>query len=272
MSVLESTDVRIFEATKSNGYKVWARIRRANRRELEAADMENSRIFNQSLIHGLPPRARLLRILREQELWTTANDENIASLRATVAKSETAISDLDIKLGALVKASKEPGATPPTDADLKVISDLNDQKAAINESRIVTYKELRQLRVEIDAMLGHTADAKAEDAQRNCLLACVSELVDVRDGVVTKVKGRIWDSIELMLEETDSDLLQRVMYEYMTFVNEMPSEWENDKAVTKPQDEPAPQIEPEPQTAPTAAGGDAVGAPGVLTADATVTA
>jgi len=121
------------------------------------------------------------------------------------------------------------------------------QLAAANAERdkaIAEYEkafaELRPLRDDIEQMLGHTADAKAENAQRNFLICCVTEYVTVKQDAAAKsaqienVLDRVFDGVEAMLACTDLDLLQRIIYEYITFNAGMPSEYQTGGADQPP--------------------------------------
>ena len=227
MSVIEQGDARIFTVTKDNGTAVTVRLRKPNRRELEAGDFEQSRVFNQSLQNQLPTRNRLLRKLMEGGLWTQADNERLNTLRQAVAKTDMENIALITKINEIAKDAegkdKEPGAL--TADETQQLAALRGEHEVKTTERVALFSELRQLRMEIDEMLGHTADAKAEEANRNFILACISEIVEVKDGKVAKVVKRVWDSIEQMLGETDTNLMQRVVYEYMTFISGLPSEW-----------------------------------------------
>lgn len=239
--ILETTTERVFEVTKDNGQTVKVRVRKPNRRELETADFEQSRVFNQALQSQLPTRHRLLRKLREGGLWTSSEDERLETLRTQVARSDTQSAELTAKIDSLAKDAegkdKEPGQL--TADESQTLAGWQSQRDILNEQRVILFTELRDLRIEIDQMLGHTADAKSEEANRNCILACISEIVEtgeVADATgnkvikVTKVVSRVWATIEAMLSEVDVNLWQRIVYEYMTFSGGLPSEWDETKA------------------------------------------
>lgn len=234
MSATEQGDARIFTVTKDNGTAVTVRLRKPNRRELEAGDFEQSRVFNQALQNQLPTRNRLLRKLMEGGLWTQADSDRLNTLRQSVAKTDLENVTLLTRINALAKDTegkdKEPAAL--TADETQQLATLRTEHETKTIERVALFTELRQLRMEIDEMLGHTADAKAEEANRNFILACISEVVEATDGKVTKVVKRVWDSIEQMLAETDTNLMQRVVYEYMTFISGLPSEWGDDEPET----------------------------------------
>jgi len=248
--ILETTTERIFEVTKDNGQTIKVRVRKPNRSELETADFEQARVFNQALTHQLPTRYRLIRKLREGGLWTNTDDEKIETLRVQVAKLDSQNVELTAKITALELGAdgkvKEPGAFTADESQALVA--LRTEQETLTAQRIISFGELRDLRVEIDQMLGHTADVKSEEANRNCIMACVSEVVETGEVAgangakitkVSKVVSRVWTTIEAMLSETDINLWQRIVYEYMTFNSGLPSEWNEGKreVETAPKDE-----------------------------------
>lgn len=218
MKIIDTPESRVFECKLDSGQFVALRVQRANRRELEAADLEQSRVFNQALLAGLPPRMRLLRKLREQALWTSEDDTNLNRLREQVAR-------LDVRLAELAEEIKK--------AEGEARDPLEKEKDAAIKDRAVVNRQLTQLRQEIDGMLGHTADAKAEDSHRNFLLACVAEKVQILPDQSIKVVARVWESLDALMAETDTNLLQRTIYEYMMFAAGLPSEWDKDLAATQ---------------------------------------
>ena len=223
--ILDTPEFRIFELTKDNGQKVTVRVRKPSRRELEAADMELSAVFNRCLTHAIPPRVRMLSTLREQGLWTTQDSERIDSLRQAIAKANTDIETVNGNIAAINK-DRDPETLSQDEKDKLVAFTI--QLEALTETKAKAFDDFRRLRTEIAAMLGHTADAKAEEAQRHCLIACVAEYVTMAGKEVLKVNGRVWDSIDAMMDETDVNLLQRITYEYIMYAGGMPSEWERD--------------------------------------------
>jgi len=226
--ISNTPEARVFTATKDNEKQVTVRVRRPSRREQESGDLEASRTYNQALMGGLPPRARILRKLREQELWTTADDEQLNELRTKVARLDNRIAELNTKLEAAGKPDQDGTA---------VVADLTPQRDALVLERAEAFKVLSQRRVEIDSMLAHTSEAKSEEAQRNHILACVAEVVNAGKPDQVKFVSRVWDSVDSLLSETDQNLLQRVVYEWMTFNAGLPSEWDKDTAA--PADKPA---------------------------------
>ena len=219
-TLIDTKESRAFEITKDDGTKAWVRVRRATRRELELADLELSRVFNQGLLAELPPRNRMLRKLRANGVWTDSDSELLDNLRRTVARASLQISEASKKLADLKPEQASQLAAAIAERD-KAIAEY--EKA---------FAELRPLRDDIEQMLGHTADAKAENAQRNFLICCVTEYVTVKQDAAAKcaqieaVLDRVFEGVEAMLACTDLDLLQRIIYEYITFNAGMPSEYQ----------------------------------------------
>jgi hypothetical protein len=219
-SILQETpgEFRVFTVDRGEGKTDTIRVRRANRRELEAADFEQSRVFNQGLVNGLPPRNRLLRKLREADMWEKADDQKLNDLRSDIVRLDTALAVIEKKLETDGKDNEALAAGLAVEKDERL------------KERAQKFRELNGLRIEIDSMLGHTCDAKADDAHRNFVLACVTEKGELKDGKF-KVAARVWEDVDALLSEPDMNLFQRVVYEHMTFSSGLPSEWEKDQAI-----------------------------------------
>ena len=232
LRVVETPEARVFDVECDNGQIRTLRVRKATPKELEAADLEFSRMFNKALFAGLPPRARMLRKLREAKIWTPDDDQKLDGLRETVAKTGTQLQGLTTQLDALTKDAegKAVDLAALAEENQAQVKDLQEQKLALTKSRTEAFVDLRRLNMEVDQMLGHTADAKADDAQRNFLMACVTEEVELAGDKVVKVKSRVWDSVDKMNAEKDANLQQRTIYEFMMFDNGLPSEWNADAA------------------------------------------
>jgi hypothetical protein len=73
------------------------------------------------------------------------------------------------------------------------------------------------MRQEKTQLLAHSAESKAEDAQRNYLVSQVTALAssDVP----------VWSSYEDFKTEEDSNLVFRATYEYLTLANGLPSDF-----------------------------------------------
>jgi len=204
--VAHQVQARTFTAIRDDGSSIQLVVRMPDRRELEAADLEFSGVFNQALLDGrLPIRTRMLRELRKNGRWTHKEEEQIQDIQREHAEVRAALE---------ADKFESPAA----------------KEATLARKRDLEY-DLNSLRQELETMLSHTADSRADEARRNFLLACVIE----------KPNGeRLWAQVQDLLNETDGTLLERVYYEYMTFINGVESEWE--RMLTKP--EPAKDAEP----------------------------
>lgn len=233
MSTVETS--RTFPAKKDDGSIVLLCVRKPTRSELEYAERESSRLFNASLRHGLPTRTRQLRDLMNAGLWTK--------------EDEAALADATVKLREI--ENRLAAAT------------TNEERAAIREERAPVYAKFDSYRRDIDQMLSHTCDAKAESGARTALICCTVEYAATddtgaavnadkrqRDGTM----ARVWKDADALIAEIDSALLNRVVYEYQYFINGLPSNWEADSgqvAGTQPVAAPAPEApEAAAQTAP----------------------
>jgi len=181
---------RAFTATKDDSTEVQLRVREATRRELEMADMEFSRAFNMALRFGLPTSTRQMKHLKQSELWTEADDARVQKLRQHALAIEDRLS--------------EAGDT--ASEDLKT-----EHREAMTQ--------LNEARRDLEAMLAHTCDAKADQAYRNFLMCCSVEVVG------DEKAERLWPSVDDLMQETDNKLLSRAMYEWTMFRAGLESDW-----------------------------------------------
>jgi hypothetical protein len=199
---------REFLAAKDNKSLVKLSVRHPGKKEVEAADLEYSGTFNRALLSGLPTQAKMIRELRENEVISVKTEEEIGQLSQ----------------------------------DLRVLDDRirkdsfkdDEEKKQVQADRLTKNKRLNILNREVQDMIAHTADAKASEAQRNFLIACV---VEYADG--DKKGKRFYEDVEDLTSEQDGSLLNRCLYEYMTTVQNMPSEWDTlmgteEKTAAKP--------------------------------------
>lgn len=188
-------ELRKFLCVRTDKTVVMLSVRVPDDNEIEQADMEYSAIFNRGLLSRLPTQASLLRRLRENNVIDEKDENEIGQLTA-----ETQV------LSKRLRDNK-----------------YADDAAKHQDEELIRIKQdrLGQLTSEMDAMFEHTCDAKAGLAQRNFLIACVVEYVDG-----PKNGERVWNSIEDLQKETDRDLLNRVMYEYLMMTNGRPSNWD----------------------------------------------
>jgi hypothetical protein len=195
---------REFLCTKDDKTIVKLSVRHPNKKELEAADMEYSGFFNQSLLGGLPTQAKMLRVLREKEVISPTDEAEMGQLTEDIRA-----------LNAQLRTDKfgDPA-----------------EKKKVEIERNIKQARLSVLNREIESMLAHTADTKANEAQRNFLIACVIEYADGN-----KKGDRVWEGVEGLLENKDTAMLNRVLYAYMVCQADMPDEWDT---LTKSDEEP----------------------------------
>ena len=179
---------RSFEVTKEDDTVLKLSVRMPTAEEQQAGDWEYSKAFNRAIVNGILPASRLQEILTENGVWTTAKDEAIE------AKAEE-VRDLTIKLEE-AKAKKE--------------------KEELAEKLGQERSNLLNMRQELNDLLAHSAENKADEAQRNFLVALVVETEDGKP---------YWGSIDKFNKETDGNIIFRAVYEYMTFINDVPSDF-----------------------------------------------
>jgi hypothetical protein len=186
---MADTEYREFEVEVASGKKVTLTVRSATNQELQDAEFEYSRGFNNALMSGIMPQARLIAELTENGIWTEDDDKKIDDQRQVVIKLEDALDEAE------------------EEEDKKRIAEN------LREERMKLYS-MRQARTDI---LSHSAESKAEEAQRNFLVSRVIEHKDT---------GRaVWKTYADYKEDEDANLLFRATYEYMTFVNGLPSDF-----------------------------------------------
>lgn len=184
---MEKVEKRVFEVELANGETVKVSTRKPTNQEIEASDMEYSRAFTNALIAGLYPQETLIAIFREKGIWSEAKDDAIRAQTGLVSVIETSLEE--------AAAEKK-----------------NEIAEELKEERNKLF-EMRQSR---SSYLSHSAEAKAANAQRDSTVAQVTE----------NAKGvRVWRSLEDFLRETDSNLIFRATYEYVTFENGLPSDF-----------------------------------------------
>jgi hypothetical protein len=205
-AISSTPSVRFFSIEKPDKSKIDLTIRRPTAKEREYADLEKAATFNRSLMAGLPLRQRMLRELRKNDLWGDTQEKEFDSLRTSVLQTNEAIKVI------------LPEGTKEIDLDGQHEAELSDLRKTRNDAT----RRLNELRGDVEAMLSQTADAKADEAEQNFLLACVVEYASGAN------KGkRLWSSVQDMLGESDADLFTRISYEAMTFSNGIPSDWTN---------------------------------------------
>lgn len=188
-----------FQLTDVEGTLRYLRVRTPNQEEMAAAELELSGAFNEALLEGgLPPRQRMLRKLKAAGLWTSEDEQEMNTLRDELVRIDRAIR--------------------------KEQYDTDDEKQELEDRKAAVFRQFNDFTNEIDAMLAHTCDAKAEAAQRNFLLACVIEEL-TEDG---EVLGRVWEDVAALEVEDDAQLVQRVVYHWTCFNQGIEPNYERD--------------------------------------------
>lgn len=204
--------MRKFHATREDGTLVWLAVRKPTRQETDIADLELSSKYNQCLLAGLPTRAKMARELRKKGNWPVENEAKFAAIR-----------EEGIALEKQIEADKFE--TPEAKSKVK-----NRHEEILNQ--------LNEIRSDVDALLARTADALADESREQFLIAATVEFAEFDgDGQPTNNKNggeRLWDSVELFLDDKDERLKSRVYYEYTMFVNNQISRWDQLMASLEP--------------------------------------
>jgi len=182
-------DTREFSVTLKSGEDVNFTTRMANNEEIQDSEFEYSRVFNKAIMAGILPQSTLLAKLIEAEIWSPEKDRAIEQQRVVVAGIEE-------KLGEEESESAREA----------LARDLSDERA-----------KLYNMRQEKIDLLAHTAEAKADEVQRNFIVSRVTARADT--------KKPVWKSYEEYRKEQDGGLLFRATYEYLTFINGLPSDF-----------------------------------------------
>jgi hypothetical protein len=185
----QDNNKRGFSVTLSSGKEIELTVRAATNEEMQEAEFEYSKAFNYAVMHGIMTSSKLLSELAANGVWTEEDDQKVEDQRQEVIRLEDAIENAE-----------------DDDAKQRIADDLKEAR-----------QELYQLRQGRSAILSHSAEAKADEAQRNFLTACVTEFKDSGK--------RVWKNYQAYKKEEDSSLLFKVTYEYLTFVNGLPSDF-----------------------------------------------
>lgn len=200
-----SEGYREFACVKDDKSVLLLSVRHPTKKELETADLEYSGVFNQSLLAGLPTQQKMLRSLRENGVISSNDEMEIAQL----------IEDIRLLESEIQKLQKQTPSEEQKEAHQKQIMELQAK-------RLPKAERVGKLNREIEAMLAHTADAKAAISQRNFLIACV---VEHAEG--PKKGDHVWADLDALTAEKDDSLISRVFYEHMQCQNNLPSDWDN---------------------------------------------
>ena len=214
---------REYEVTLSNEKTVKLSCREPNQKESQEAEFEYSKSFNKALMGGIMPQARLMDELVKNGIWSDEKDQEIEAQREKVIKLEDAF-------------EKEKD---------------EDRKKSIGEDLKEERQSLYSMRQAKSEMFAHSAEAKADSAQRDYLVAVVTKEADT---------GRkVWKRFEDFQNEQDGGLLFRSTYEYLTFINGLDSDFmekfpenqdkeseeESEKTEESPKEEPQPEDQTE---------------------------
>ncbi len=210
----ERKGIRQFRAKRDDGSLILLTTRLPMQAETHAARLEYSAVFNDSLKHGLPTRTKMLKDLERSGLWGQAEKEEFERIR-------TEALGVDKQLTGLRKSLAEKQGNTNflgTPEERTIQGEISTLQARFDQLNA----EFISMRQEVESMLEHTADARADDAFRNCLVACVTEY----DDGVSKGK-RVWESIDSYVDENDMMLSQRALYEYLYCTAGQPSAWKD---------------------------------------------
>ncbi len=210
----ERKGIRQFRAKRDDGSFILLTTRFPMQQELGAAKLELSVVFNESLMHGLPTRTKMMKNLERSGLWGTPEKEEFERIRTSALGVDRQLVDLRGKL-----AAAQAGQSGATGAEA---TSLNEQITTLQAQYDQANVEFMDMRQEVESMLEHTADSRGDDAYRNFLVACVTERADGEH------KGeRLWDSVDAYVNETDMMLSQRALYEYLYCLADRKSEWKD---------------------------------------------
>jgi hypothetical protein len=183
------SEKRQFEVELSDGKKVKLTTRMPTNVELQESEDEYSVAFNRAIMKGIMPEATLMDSFIKNGIWSESKDQEVEEQRLKVVELEE-------------KLESEIGQT-----DKQIIA------KSLSEEREKLYQK-RQQRTQL---LSHSAESKAEDAQRNFIVSKVTELDS--SGVA------VWSTYNDFKTEVDGNLIFRATYEYLTLANGLPSDF-----------------------------------------------
>lgn len=180
-------DKRTFTVEQNDGKSVELTTRAPSNEELQKSEFEYSKEFNKAIVNGILPQARLISELVSNGVWSEDKDQAIEEQREKVIEMESKLQEIENE----------------------------DEKKAFSESLAKQRQALLDMRQEKNDMLAHSAEIKAENAQRNFLVSQVTEY---------KQSGaKVWKDYKAFQEEEDGNKLFLATYEYLTFINGLPS-------------------------------------------------
>lgn len=210
---LKKERVREFTAGKADGTRLKLSVRLPHQKEIQYADAEQSAVFNRAIENGLPVKARIVRKIKENGLWSDEQQEEVEQLQRDLRAVEIEVRDL-----AKVRTALDPAEGVVDDRPAVKAVDTKQSDAA--ERRADLQEKLGMLREEFEQMTSQTADAKADAAHRNFLIACVIEQVEGDEA-----GKRLFAGVDEMLGCGDALLLQRLGYEFDACMFDVPSDW-----------------------------------------------
>ena len=183
------SEKRKFDVELSDGKKVELTTRMPTNAELQESEDEYSVAFNKAIMKGIMPEATLMDSFLKNGVWSEQKDNEIEEQRLKVV-------ELEEKLEAEKNQS---------------------EKQIIAKSLSEEREKLYQKRQQRTQLLSHSAESKAEDAQRNYIVSKVTALAS--SGVP------VWSTYEDFKNEVDGSLVFRATYEYLTLANGLPSDF-----------------------------------------------
>ena len=176
----ELTNRRKFTVELVSGEETNLTTRFPTNEELQDGEFEFSKSFNNAIINGILPEARLLAELMKNGIWDETKDQAIEDQRVKVVGLEEALSETE-----------------------------GSEKVSVAETLGAARQELFGQRQARSELFAHSAEAKAEQAQRDVVVSRVTEY--------EKSGAPVWLTFETYRKEQDNNLLFRATYEYMTF-------------------------------------------------------
>jgi hypothetical protein len=206
---------REFTAKRGNGMdSIKLSVRNPTQKEEQYANMEGSAAFNRGLESGLPVRQRILRKLRDNGLWGDEQQGEYEQRQEELRAAELMVANVADR-----KAKLQ--ATPDSPEKTAELDKLDSHAEAAGIARTRAQEKFGELQEEFEQMTSQTADARANSARRNALIACVIEHADGPN------KGkRLFGSVDELLGSNDRLLLERIGYEFNCCTYNIPSEWD----------------------------------------------
>jgi hypothetical protein len=208
----EKPERREFEVTLINGQKVKLTTRTPINQEVQDSDFEYSKTFNKAIMNGILPQSRLMASFVENGVWGDEKEKSIEDTRQKVNVLE-----------------KELLAAPEA------------EKNMIAKTLKLERDKLFVARQERTDLVAHSAEARADEAQRNYIVSRVTELA-------SSSGTRVWPTHRDFIDEKDGGLVFRAVYEYLTYANGLDSDFvsklpENQQLAVKEPAAPVPMQE-----------------------------